>query len=148
MKYSLRILKNKNLFKRQIFFPKWIEHQIFLDNQLKTLGGFGYHYTIQSLTSRKRYAQKTSGCGTDLLFQLHISGKLLFHCFVLVIWIQFQRSVDVFLTLHVPFPDKGGKSTQLFIFSLLCSASKGSMKKYLQKTFCDTIKKCENKNLS
>ena len=44
MKYSLQILKNKNLFKRQkISFPKCIEHQIFLDTQLQTLGAFGYH---------------------------------------------------------------------------------------------------------
>ena len=27
--------------------------------------GLGYHSTIKSFTSRKRYAQKTSGCGTD-----------------------------------------------------------------------------------
>ena len=48
----------------QISFTKWIEHQIFLDTQLKPLAGFDYHLTIQSLTSRERYAQKTSRCGT------------------------------------------------------------------------------------
>ena len=43
MKYSLRIHKNKNLFKRlnQISFPKCIEHQIFLDTQLNYWGFLG-----------------------------------------------------------------------------------------------------------
>ena len=31
-----------------------------------TNGGFGYHSTIQSLTSRKQYAQHRSGCGTEM----------------------------------------------------------------------------------
>ena len=64
MKYSLHILKNKNYFKRQISFPKCIEHQIFLTPQLQLLRVFEYHLTNQSLTSRKWYAQKTSGCST------------------------------------------------------------------------------------
>ena len=59
MKYSLCILKNKKSFqKTQMSFQKNIEHQIFLDPQLQLLRVFGYHLTIQSLTSRKRYAQK------------------------------------------------------------------------------------------
>ena len=68
MKYSLFILKNKkSLQKTQISFPKNIEHQIFLDPQLQLLRVFGYHLTIQSLISRKRYAQKASGCGTEII---------------------------------------------------------------------------------
>ena len=35
-----------------------IKHKIFLDPQLQPLRVFGYHVTIQSLTSRKQYAQK------------------------------------------------------------------------------------------
>ena len=38
---------------------------IFLGPQLQLLRVFGYHLTIQPLTSRKRYAQKASGCGTE-----------------------------------------------------------------------------------
>ena len=65
MKYSLQILEKQNFFQEtQISFPKCIEHQIFLDTQLQLLRVWGYHQTIQSLTSRKRYAQKTDGCGT------------------------------------------------------------------------------------
>ena len=37
----------------------------FLDPRLQALGVLEYHWTIQPLTSRKRYAKKTSGCGTD-----------------------------------------------------------------------------------
>ena len=47
MKYSLCILKNKNLFKRQISFPKCIEHQTFLDPQLQLLMVFGYHFWVK-----------------------------------------------------------------------------------------------------
>ena len=56
----------KKLFfqETQIFFPKCIEQKIFLDTQLQLLGVWGYHLTIQSLTSRKWYAQKTYGCST------------------------------------------------------------------------------------
>ena len=43
------LAKNKNLFKRQISFPKCIEHQIFLDPQLQLLRDDVYHLTIQSL---------------------------------------------------------------------------------------------------
>ena len=68
MKYSLFILKNKKYFqKTQISFPKNIEHPIFLDPQLQLLRFFGYHLTIQSLISRKRYAQKASGFGTETI---------------------------------------------------------------------------------
>ena len=38
-----------------------------MDPQLQLLRVFGYHLTIQSLTSRKRYAQKASGCGTEIV---------------------------------------------------------------------------------
>ena len=34
------------------------------------IGGLGYHETIQSLTSRKCYSQKTTECGTDDAFKL------------------------------------------------------------------------------
>ena len=68
MKYSLFILKNKIFFqKTQISFPRNIEHQIFLDPQLQLLRVFGYHLSIQSLISRKRYAQKASGCGAETI---------------------------------------------------------------------------------
>ena len=68
MKYSLCILKNKKYFqKTQISFPKNIEHQIFLDPQLQLLRVFGYHLTIQSLILIKWYAQKASGCGTEII---------------------------------------------------------------------------------
>ena len=43
MKYSLRILKNKNLSEKQISFPKSIEHEIFLDTQLQPSGVFAYY---------------------------------------------------------------------------------------------------------
>ena len=59
-------LKTRSFQQTQIHFPKCIKHQIFLDPQLQPLRIFGYDLTIQSLTSRKRYAQKTSGCGTAL----------------------------------------------------------------------------------
>ena len=35
-----------------------------------------------------------------------------------------------------------------FFFTLLCGASKGFMKAFLDKTFRGTTKKCENKNLT
>ena len=63
MKYSLGILKNKNLFKRHKY-PFQNAHQIFVVSQLQPSGRFEYHQTIQSLTSRKWYVQKTPGCGT------------------------------------------------------------------------------------
>ena len=64
MKYSLRILKKKNLFKRLKYPSPNAMNIKYFDTQLQLLGIFRYHETIQSLTSRKRYAQKTSGCGT------------------------------------------------------------------------------------
>ena len=47
-------------------------------------------------------------------------------------------------------PDEERKLTWIFIFTLLCGASKGFLKnlKGLRKTFWGTTKKCENKNLS
>ena len=64
MKYSLRILKNKNLFKRLKYPSPNAMNIKYFGTQLQLLGIFRYHETIQSLTSRKRYAQKTSGCDT------------------------------------------------------------------------------------
>ena len=51
------------------------------------------------------------------------------------------------LTLNVPIPDKVKKLSQIFIFTLLCGASKGFMKA-LKECEKNTTKKCENKNLS
>ena len=60
MKYNQQILKNKNLFKRSKYpSPNALNIKYFWTHpQLQQLGmGVGgYHYTIQSLTSRKRYA--------------------------------------------------------------------------------------------
>ena len=58
------MLKSKNLF-----IPKCNERQILLllDPQLQPWRGLGYHQTIQSLTSSKRYAQKASECSTENL---------------------------------------------------------------------------------
>ena len=59
--------KQKSFQETQIYFVKCIEHQMSLDTRLQPLGGSGYHETIQFLTSRKRYGQKTSRCGTGKL---------------------------------------------------------------------------------
>ena len=59
-------LKQKSFHEPQTSFPKCIEHQIFLDTLLQPLRVFEYHLTIRSLTSRKRYAQKRSRCGTGM----------------------------------------------------------------------------------
>ena len=46
-------------------------------NSATTTGSFGYHKTIQSLTSRKQYAQKTSGYSTGEIFMENFSFKTL-----------------------------------------------------------------------
>ena len=60
MKYSLRILKNKNIFKKHNYpLPNaFVEHQIFLDHQLKPFffcggggGGGGDGLCITNLSS-------------------------------------------------------------------------------------------------
>ena len=53
------------------------------------------------------------------------------------------------LTLNVPIPGKVKKVSEIFIFTLLCGASKGFMKALKAlKTFWGTRKKCENKNFT
>ena len=54
------------------------------------------------------------------------------------------------LTLPIPILDEEKTFSQIFIFALLCGASKGFYEglKGLHKTFCATAKKCENKDLS
>ena len=56
---------------------------------------------------------------------------------------EITRSRDVYhegnLNLNVPIPDKVKKLSQIFIFTLLCGTSKGSMK---------ALKECENKSLT
>ena len=42
--------------------------------QLQLLGVFQYHETIQSLTSRKWYTQKMSGCGTEKYIIFYLWG--------------------------------------------------------------------------
>ena len=73
MKYSLRILKNKNIFKKHNYSPPnaFIEHQIFLDHQLKPfffVGAGGEKVCVSLICPtrnfKKRYAQKMFGCGT------------------------------------------------------------------------------------
>ena len=49
------------------------------------------------------------------------------------------------LTLNDPIPDKVKKLSQIFIFTLLCGASKGFMKAFKAFVIFHT-KKCENKN--
>ena len=49
------------------------------------------------------------------------------------------------LTLPASIPDEGNTLTQIFIFTLLCGASKGFI---LHKTFWGNTEKCGNKNLS
>ena len=43
---------------------------MFLDTQLKPLGDFGLSLNYQSLTSRKQYVQKTTGCGTEVCIKI------------------------------------------------------------------------------
>ena len=38
--------------------------------------------------------------------------------------------LDIILTLNVPIPDKVQKLSEVFIFTLLCGASKGFMKAF------------------
>ena len=59
--------RQKSFQETQTSFPKCIKHLIFLNPQLQLLRLFGYRLTIQSLTSRKRYAQKTYGCDTAFI---------------------------------------------------------------------------------
>ena len=63
MKYSLRILKNKNIFKKHNYPPPnaLIEHQIFLDHQLKPFfcGGGGAEKVCVSLIYPARNFKKT-----------------------------------------------------------------------------------------
>ena len=54
-------------------------------------------------------------------------------------WSKFKN----ILTLPVPIPAEEKKLSEIFIFTLLCGASKGFM-----KAFWGTTKKCENKNLT
>ena len=72
-----KILKKKIFFQEtQISFPKCIEHKIFLDTQLQLLGVWGYHLTIQSLTSRRRYA----------LWMHHCREKVFHKCFSSILY--------------------------------------------------------------
>ena len=65
MKYSLCKLRNKNLFNRRKYpSPNAMSIVFFLYLQLQLSRVFGYHLTIQSLTSRKQYTQILSGCVT------------------------------------------------------------------------------------
>ena len=66
MKYSLRILKNKNIFKKHNYpLPNaFVEHQIFLDHQLKPFffcggGGGGVEMGCVSLIYPARNLKKT-----------------------------------------------------------------------------------------
>ena len=55
MKYNLQILKNNKIFEEtQISFPKWIEHQIFLDPQLQPLGCLDITKLSDPLTSKSQ----------------------------------------------------------------------------------------------
>ena len=59
--------ENQKYFQEtQISFPKCINIKNF-GNSVTIIGGFGVSLNFQSLTSRKQYAQKMSGCGTECL---------------------------------------------------------------------------------
>ena len=65
MKYSIQILKNKNLFKRHNYpSPSAMSIDIF-EPTATTIGGFGVSLNYLILNLRKRYSRKTSGYGTD-----------------------------------------------------------------------------------
>ena len=65
MKYSIQILKIKNLFKRRKYpSPNAMSSNIF-EPSATTIGGFGVSLNYLILNLRKRYSRKRSGYGTD-----------------------------------------------------------------------------------
>ena len=62
MKYSLRKLKNKNLFKTQILFLRCIEHYFCSYNHWAVLG----ITKLSKWYAQKTVCQKTSACSTGI----------------------------------------------------------------------------------
>ena len=88
MKYNLQILKNKTLFKRHKYSsPNALNIKSFWTINCNHWGVFGITKLSNPLyTSKKRYAQKISGCGTACIQNPdHMGHKIYLKCFQLLL---------------------------------------------------------------